>query len=179
MCISVQDQFQLGGRAEDCCPKIFCIARIFKMNQPLSHVFNKIPLIVYFTQYQNDIEMGTNKISTDNTLSLKVLSFSSQIPGYEKIKISAREMEMSPEKIDDVRIWGRLQSPPARTPMCTCVKFGEKCKWDNLWCKNLDTAEHFALLVNPVFLNKIFLSKKRKPCTWIKTIKTNIAFPEM
>ena len=49
--------------------------------------------------------MGTNKtISTDNTLSLRVLSFSSQIPGYEKIKISARKMEMSPEKIDDARI---------------------------------------------------------------------------
>ena len=49
--------------------------------------------------------MSTNKtILTDSTLSLKVLSFSSQIPGYEKIKISAREMKMSPEKIDDVRI---------------------------------------------------------------------------
>ena len=48
--------------------------------------------------------MGTNKtISTDNTLSIKVLRFSSQIPGYEKIKISARKMEMSPEKIDDAR----------------------------------------------------------------------------
>ena len=64
--------------------------------------------------------MGTNKtISTDNTISLRVLSFSSQIPGYEKIKISARKMEMSPEKIDDVRILRGLQppSPPARTPM--------------------------------------------------------------
>ena len=49
--------------------------------------------------------MGKNKtISTDNTLSLKVLSFSSQIPGYEKIMISARKMEMSPEKFDDARI---------------------------------------------------------------------------
>ena len=49
--------------------------------------------------------MGTNKtISTDNTLSLKVLSFSSQIPGYEKIKISARNIKMSPEIIDDARI---------------------------------------------------------------------------
>ena len=44
--------------------------------------------------------MGTNKtISTDNTLSPKVLSFSSQIPGYEKTKISSRKMEMSPDKI--------------------------------------------------------------------------------
>ena len=49
--------------------------------------------------------MGTNKtISTDNTLSLKMLSFFSQIPGYEKIKISGRKVEMSPEKIDDARI---------------------------------------------------------------------------
>ena len=49
--------------------------------------------------------MGTNKtISTDNTSSLKVLSFSSQIPGYEAIKVCARKMEMSPEKIDDARI---------------------------------------------------------------------------
>ena len=39
--------------------------------------------------------MGMNKtLSTDNTLSLKVLSISSQIPGYEKIKISAQKMEM-------------------------------------------------------------------------------------
>ena len=45
--------------------------------------------------------MGTNKsIATDNMLSLKVLSFSSQIPGYEKIKISAQKMEMLPKKID-------------------------------------------------------------------------------
>ena len=37
--------------------------------------------------------MGANKtISTDSTLSLKVLSFSSEIPGYEMIKISARKM---------------------------------------------------------------------------------------
>ena len=57
-------------------------------------------------------EIGTNKtISTDNTLSLKVLSFSSQIPGYEKIKVSARKIETSPEKIDDARIWGGLQPP--------------------------------------------------------------------
>ena len=49
--------------------------------------------------------MGTNKaISTDNTFSLKLLSFSSQIPGYEKIKISARKMEMLPKEIDDARI---------------------------------------------------------------------------
>ena len=49
--------------------------------------------------------MGTNKtISTDNTLSLRVLSFSTQIPGYEKIKISVRKLEMSPEKFDDARI---------------------------------------------------------------------------
>ena len=47
--------------------------------------------------------MDTNKIiSTDDTLSLKALRFSSQIPGYEKI--SARKMEMSPKKIDDARI---------------------------------------------------------------------------
>ena len=79
------------------------------MNQRPSHVFNKTALIIYFTQYYNDIEMGTNKtISTDNTLSLKVLSFSSQVPGYEKIKISAQKMEMSPEKIDDARIWGEM-----------------------------------------------------------------------
>ena len=46
--------------------------------------------------------MGTNKtISTDNTLSLRVLSFSSQIAGYERIKIPARKLEMLPEKIDD------------------------------------------------------------------------------
>ena len=58
--------------------------------------------------------MGTNKIiSTDNTLKLKVLSFSSQIPGYEKIKISARKMEMSPEEIDDARIWEGLERPPS------------------------------------------------------------------
>ena len=56
--------------------------------------------------------MGTNKtISTDNTLSLKVLSFSSQIPGYQKIKISARKIEMLPEKIDDARIRGGLEPP--------------------------------------------------------------------
>ena len=56
--------------------------------------------------------MGTNKtISTDNTLSLKVLSFSSHIPDYEKIKISARKKEMSPEKIDDARIWGEAAAP--------------------------------------------------------------------
>ena len=55
--------------------------------------------------------MGTNKsISTDNTLSLKVLSFSSQIPGYEKIKISAQKMEMLPKNID-AWIWGGLQPP--------------------------------------------------------------------
>ena len=49
--------------------------------------------------------MGTNKtISTDNTVSLKLPSFSSQIPDYEKIKISARKMEVSPEKIDDAKI---------------------------------------------------------------------------
>ena len=49
--------------------------------------------------------MGANKIiSTKNTLSLKMLSVFSQIPGYEKIKISARKMEMSSEKIDDARI---------------------------------------------------------------------------
>ena len=43
--------------------------------------------------------MGTNKtISTDNTLSLKVLNFSPQIPRYERIKISAQKMEMLPEK---------------------------------------------------------------------------------
>ena len=48
--------------------------------------------------------MGTYKISTDITLSLKVLIFSSQIPGYEKKKISARKMAMSPEKIDGARI---------------------------------------------------------------------------
>ena len=46
--------------------------------------------------------MGRNKtISTDHTLSLKMLSISSQIPGYEKIKISTQKMEMLPEKIDD------------------------------------------------------------------------------
>ena len=54
--------------------------------------------------------MGTNKtVSTDNKLSLKVLRFSSHIPGYEKIKISARKMEISREKIDDARIWWGLQ----------------------------------------------------------------------
>ena len=56
--------------------------------------------------------MGTNKtISTDNTFSLKVLSFSSQIQGYEKIKIFARKMEMSPGKIDNTRLWGGMQPP--------------------------------------------------------------------
>ena len=49
--------------------------------------------------------MGTNTtISIDNTLSLRVLSFSSQIPGYEKTKTSVRKIEMSPEKIDDAGI---------------------------------------------------------------------------
>ena len=49
--------------------------------------------------------MDTNKtISCDNKLSLKMLSFSSQIPGYQKIKISARKIEMSPEKIHDAGI---------------------------------------------------------------------------
>ena len=39
--------------------------------------------------------MCTNKTtSTDNTLSQKV-------PGYEKIKISTRKMEMSPKNVDD------------------------------------------------------------------------------
>ena len=37
-------------------------------------------------------------------LSLKLLSFSSHIPGYEKVKISAQKLEMLPEKIDDTQI---------------------------------------------------------------------------
>ena len=58
--------------------------------------------------------METNKtISTENTLSLKVLSFSSQIPGHEKIKIFARKVEMLPENIGGARIWGGGCSPPA------------------------------------------------------------------
>ena len=52
-------------------------------------------------------------------LSPRVLSFSSQIPSYEKMKISARKMEMSPEKIDEARIWGGAAAPSlsAPTPM--------------------------------------------------------------
>ena len=48
-----------------------------------------------------------------------MLSFSSHIPGYEKIKISARRKEMLPEKIDDARIWGGCSPLPhsARTPI--------------------------------------------------------------
>ena len=65
--------------------------------------------------------MGADKtISTDNTLSLKLLSFSSRIPGYEKTKISTRKMEMLPEKIDDALIREGLQplpAPSACTPM--------------------------------------------------------------
>ena len=58
--------------------------------------------------------MGTNKtISTDNTLSLKVLSFSSQISGSEKMTICARKMEMSPESEGAAA----PAAPPARTPM--------------------------------------------------------------
>ena len=61
--------------------------------------------------------MSTNKaISTENTLGLKVLSFSSQIPGYEKIKISAQKMEISPEKLMMPKYEGDC-SPPACTPM--------------------------------------------------------------
>ena len=63
--------------------------------------------------------MSTNKtISTDNTFSLKVLSFSSKIPGYEKIKISARKMTMSPEKNDDGRIWGTATTRPPGSYTC-------------------------------------------------------------
>ena len=60
--------------------------------------------------------MSTNKaISTDNTLGLKVLSFSSQIPGYEKIKISAQKMEISPEKLTMPKSEGGLQPPSLYT----------------------------------------------------------------
>ena len=69
--------------------------------------------------------MGTNNItSAGNTLSLKVLSFSSQIPGYEKIKISALKMEMLPEKIDDTRIWGGWSPSQAPRAVRLCKKVG-------------------------------------------------------
>ena len=35
------------GEAEAFCPKIFCVARIFKMIQPLSHAFNKTACACY------------------------------------------------------------------------------------------------------------------------------------
>ena len=47
-----------------------------------------------------------------------------QLTGYEKIKISARKMEMSPEKIDDAWVRGGLQAQrllPTRTPMKNSV----------------------------------------------------------
>ena len=62
--------------------------------------------------------MDTNKtISTENVLSLKVLSFPSQTPDHEKIKVSTRKMEMLPEKIDCARIWGGLQPPLPPSPI--------------------------------------------------------------
>ena len=81
--------------------------------------------------------MGTNK-TINNTLSLKVLSFFSQIPGYEKIKISSRKMEMSPEKNDDARISEGLQtsSPPGSHAYAERAKqTSEHFRWEifRLW----------------------------------------------
>ena len=63
--------------------------------------------------------MSTNKtISTGNTLSIKVLRLSTQIPGYEKIKISARKWKCRPKKLkmpESER--GCSPSPPPRTLM--------------------------------------------------------------
>ena len=112
--------------AEACCLKIFYVARIFQ-NEPTAKpcLQQNCAYIFYAILKWHRNGYKQNNINWQYIKSKSAELFFSQIPGYEKIKISARKIEMLLEKIDDVRIWAGFRSPPAppvRTPMITCSK---------------------------------------------------------